>query len=377
MFKILTLLGTLCGAGYYILCLWSARRFLREAPASGAAFTPAISILKPLSGSDPQAYENLRSHCLQDYPEFEIIFGVDDANDPAIPVAKRLIEEFPHRGIRLTICSKVLGTNLKVSNLVQMLPFAKHHYLLVNDSDIRVGPDYLRSVISPLCSPRVGLVTCLYRGVAGSTFGSKLESVGIGATFAGNVLAARLVEGGIHFGLGSTLVFGRGALEAIGGFEPLLDYLADDFELGSRISKAGFTVVLSRTVVEHYLPDYSFGSFLQHQLRWSRSTRVSRPWGFAGLILTFGFPWAVMAAMAAKGAAWSWVLLAGVFALRLVMVTVLGLQVVKDRQALGQLWLIPLSDLIALMVWIGGYTGRRVSWRGNEFVLEKGKLRPA
>ncbi len=376
MFKIVTILGTVCGMGYYVLCLWSARRFLSQRHAD-AAFAPPVSLLKPLNGADPQAYENLRSHCLQDYAEFEIIFGVNNSNDAVIPLVERLMRDFPNRTIRLVVCSKVLGTNLKVSNLVQMLPHARHEYLLVNDSDIRVERGYLREVFAPFSNPRVGMVTCLYRGIPGRTLGSKLEAAGISATFAGNVLAARQVEGGIHFGLGSTVAFRRSALNCIGGFEPLLDYLADDFELGHRMAEAGFEVLLSCLVVDHYLPDYSFSDFLRHQLRWSRSTRASRPRGYLGLILTFGLSWAILAAVASRGAAWGWGLLAVTAALRMALALVLGLKVLKDRRVLRQLWLIPLSDLVALIVWIGGYTGQRVFWRGNEFILEDGKLRPA
>ena len=376
-FRIVTILGTLCGIGYYLLSLWSARRFLAQHHEPDMAFAPPVSILKPLSGADPQAYENLRSHCLQDYPEFEIIFGVSDPDDSAVPVVNRLITELRDRRIRLIVCSQVLGTNLKVSNLVQMLPYAKHEFLLINDSDIRVTRDYLRKVIAPFSNSQVGMVTCLYRGIAGATLGSRLEAAAISATFCGNVLAARQVEGGIHFGLGSTLVFSRSALASIGGFEPLLDYLADDFELGHRMARAGRQVWLSNMVVDHYLPDYSFCDFLLHQLRWSRSTRASRPWGYLGLVLTFGIQWAILAAIASRGAAWGWFLLAAAAGLRTMLALVLGLKVLKDRQVLRQFWLIPLSDLAALMVWIGGYTGQRVFWRGYEFILEDGKLRPA
>ncbi|HEY3129276.1 MAG TPA: bacteriohopanetetrol glucosamine biosynthesis glycosyltransferase HpnI [Acidobacteriota bacterium] len=376
-FRIVTILGTLCGIGYYVLCLWSSRRFLRQRAVSDMAFAPPVSILKPLSGADPQAYENLRSHCLQDYPEFEIIFGVSDPDDSAVPVVNRLITELRDRRIRLIICSQILGTNLKVSNLVQMLPCAKHEFLLVNDSDIRVTRDYLSKVIAPFSNPAVGMVTCLYRGISGATLGSRLEAAAISATFCGNVLAARQVEGGIHFGLGSTLVFSRTTLASIGGFEPLLDYLADDFELGHRMARAGRQVWLSNVVVDHYLPDYSFWDFLRHQLRWSRSTRASRPWGYLGLVLTFGIQWAILAAIASGGAVWGWALLAAAAGLRTMLALVLGLKVLKDRQVLRRFWLIPLSDLAALIVWIGGYTGQRVFWRGNEFILEDGKLRPA
>jgi ceramide glucosyltransferase len=367
---------TLCGIGYYILCLWSARSFLRaDRPPEG--FTPPVSILKPLRGTDREIYESFRSHCEQDYPEYEIIFGVSEPNDPAIPVVERLIREHSQRDIRLIVCPQALGTNTKVSNLIQMLPHARYPHLLVNDSDIRVGRDYLRRVMSPFADPNVGLVTSLYRGAAGATLGSELESIGISTDFSAGVLAARQIEGGVHFALGSTLAFSREALAAIGGFEPLVDYLADDFEMGARISAAGFRVVLADVVVETFLPDYSIRAFLQHQMRWARSTRDSRRWGYLGLGLTFGLPWAMLAVVAARGALWSWALLAAALMVRLAMAVVVGVAAVHDTAVLRRLWLLPLRDLVALGVWVASYAGHTVAWRGDEFILKDGKLRPA
>ena len=237
-------------------------------------------------------YESFRSHCLQDYPEYEIIFGVSDPADPAIELVERLKQEFPQRAIRLVICSRNLGTNTKVSNLAQMLTQAKYENILVNDSDIRVEPDYLRRVIAPLADNEIGLVTCLYRGIASPTLGSRLESIGISTDFAAGVLTARQLEGGIRFGLGSTLAFRRRDLEAIGGFEAFVDYLADDYEIGKRIAQRGLKVKLSEVVVETFLPAYTLRQFLDHQLRWGRAVRDSRRGGYLGLVLTFGLPWA-------------------------------------------------------------------------------------
>src|SRR4051794_29239286 len=213
----------LCSIAYYLLCLYSAARFLRERKAAGGGVRPTrstqpVSILKPLRGSDPEMYESFRSHCLQDYPEYEIIFGVNDPADPAIELVEQLKQEFPHSAIHLTICSQNLGSNTKVSNLAQMLPQAKYENILVNDSDIRVEPDYLRRVVAPLQDNEIGLITCLYRPVASATLGSRLEAIGISTDFAAGVLTARQLEGGIRFGLGSTLCFRRRDLEAIGGF---------------------------------------------------------------------------------------------------------------------------------------------------------------
>jgi ceramide glucosyltransferase len=319
----------------------------------------------------------LRSHCLLDYPDYEIIFGVADPEDPAVSLVERLIREFPDRAIRLVTCPQALGANRKVSNLIQMEPHARFEHLVINDSDIRVPASYLKKVMPPFADPRVGMVTCLYRAVAGRSLGSRLEALGISTDFFPGVLAALRLEGELRFALGSTLAFPRGVLAAIGGFEPLLDYLADDFELGCRVAAAGYQVVLADVVVETNLPNYSFGDFFAHQLRWGRSTRDSRPWGYSGVLLTQGLPWAFAALLASGGAAWGWALAGLVAALRVAVADAVGRGVLGDRFVWPRLWLLPLRDLVGMAVWIGSYTGRRVRWREEEFILEKGRLRPA
>jgi ceramide glucosyltransferase len=374
--RILAVIGTLGGISYYALCLWGTRWFfLRRRAARHETMRAPVSILKPLCGADPNAYENLRSHCIQKYPEFEIIFGVSDPEDVVIPLVQRLIAEFPEREIRLVVCSKFLGSNYKISNLIQMFPLAKYDYVLVNDSDICVRSDYLQQVMNEFQDTRVGMVTSLYRGIAGETLGAKLEGLGICTEFIPGVLTARQIEGGIHFGLGSTLVFHRKALEIIGGFECVADYLGDDYELGRRISEAGFAVALAGCVVDHHLPDYSFGDYLRHQLRWNRGIRNSRPKGYTGLILTFGLPWGMFAVVAAPHALWAWSLLAVAVVFRFAVAITVGAAILKDAAVFKQFWLIPLRDVISVGIWIASLTGRRVVWRGHEFTLENGKLR--
>ncbi len=363
----------LCGCGYYVLTLWSAFRFLRRKPLP-ADHTPPVSILKPLRGVDPDLYESLRSHCHLDYPEYEIIFGVWDPQDPVLESVHRLMAEFPQIKMELVICPQHLGTNRKVSNLIQMLPRARYGHLLINDSDIRVAPDYLRRVMAHFADPKMGMVTALYRPVPHDSLSAKLEALGISTEFMGGVLTAREVEGGVHFALGSTLCFSRQALADIGGLEPLLDYLADDFELGARIAAAGYKVEICDSVVENFVPPYAFGDFLIHQLRWGRSTRDSRPAGYTGLLLTFGFPWGLLALILGRGIWWSWEIFALATVLRFALAVVVGWNVLRDRYALRDLWLLPLREIIAVIVWVGSYTGRTVHWRGEDFRLEKGKL---
>lgn len=335
---------------------------------------PAISILKPLKGIDPQAWESFCSHCEQDYPRFQLIFGVSDPADPALELVRKLQVKYPDLTIELIVCDRILGTNIKVSNLVQMLPSAHHEILLVNDSDIRVPNDYLRNVGAPLADPSIGLVTCLYRGVASPTLGSRLEALGISTDFIPGVLSARLLEKGLHFGLGSTLAFRRRELEAIGGFEALLGYLADDYELGRRIAATGKRVELSAATVTTSLPAYTLRQFFQHQLRWSRTIRAARRWGYAGLLVTFGLPWALLALVAARGAAWAWALLAMTLAARLVVGFGAAVVLLNDPQFLGNILFLPLRDLIAPFVWAASFMGNRIHWRGADFDLKDGRL---
>jgi len=374
--QIIAVIGFMSSSLYYLICLWSALKFLDERESGEAArptqVLPPISILKPLKGTDPEIYESFHSHCLQDYPEYEIIFGVSDPNDPAIESVRAVQQEFPDLRIQLVVSPKILGANVKVSNLAQMLLQARHDYLIINDSDIRVEPDYLRRVTAPLAEPRVGMVTCLYRGVAAATLGSCLEALGISTDFCPSVLAARQLEG-IHFGLGSTLAFRRAELEQIGGFTSFLDYLADDYELGNRIAGLGLAVELSEIVVETYLPPYNLREFFAHQLRWARGVRDARAGGYLGLVFTFGIPWALVA-LAASRELWAWAALAFTLLLRLAIALVVGRNVLKDRQVLKYLWLIPLRDLVALAVWIASLCGHTVTWRGDRFRLKDGKL---
>jgi len=378
LIQIVAVLGTLSSIGYYVMCLLAASKFLRDRRISTTGYspetTPPVSVLKPLKGTDPEMYESFRSHCLQDYPEYEILFGIKDANDPAAEMVARLKAEFLQRFIRLVVCPENMGANTKVSNLAQMLPGARHEFLIVNDTDIRVEPDYLRRVIAPLADPKVGMVTCLYRGVPARTFGSMLESLGISTDFSAGVLVARQVEGGIRFGLGSTLAFRRHDLEAIGGFQAFVDYLADDYEIGRRIAARGLEVKLSETVVETFVPPYSLREFLLHQLRWARSVRDSRPWGYVGLGLTFGLAWGLLALVSAHAAAWTWTLLTATLAMRMAVAIVVGVLVLRDRHVLRLFWLILVRDLIAALLWIASFTGHTVAWRGVAFRLKDGKL---
>jgi ceramide glucosyltransferase len=371
------LLGTVACLVYYGICLWSAVRFhfeRRKQLDQCKSFRPPISILKPLKGMDPEIEQSLRSHCIQDYPAYEIIFGVSDAGDPAVPLVRKLQEEFPDCSIHLVICEHTLGTNIKVSNLAQMIGSCRYDHLVLNDSDIRVEADYLRRVVAPLADSNIGMVTCLYRGIPENTLGSRLESLGISSDFTAAVLTARQLEGGVHFGLGSTLAFRRADLQEIGGFESVVEYLADDYELAQRMTRLGRKIVLSEVVVDTFLPRYSWKAFYEHQLRWARSVRDSRRWGYIGVVLTFGLPWALLALWSMHGALWGWGLLAATVLIRFLVALVAGICVLGDRNLLRLAWLIPLRDIVALSVWLTSFAGHTVTWRGEFFELKDGRL---
>lgn len=374
----IAVLGCLSSSAYYLFCLVAAARWVRARNSPSlpmpAHLLPGVTILKPLKGTDPEMYESFRSHCLQDYPEYEIIFGVSNPNDAAVASTESLQQEFPDRAIRLMVCKDILGTNVKVSNLEQMVQSARYQHFVVNDSDIRVDSDYLRRIIAPLIDPRVGLVTCLYRGVAAGTLGSKLESLGISTDFSTGVLAAQRLERGLHFGLGSTLAFRKADLERIGGFKGLVDFLADDYELGRRISALGKEVVLSDVAVETHLPAYTLYGFLQHQLRWFRGVRDARPRGYIGLVSTFGIMWGLLAVIFGGAAPWTWAVLGGVLLLRTAMAFFMCRTVLQDEEGVESLWLVPIRDLIAVGVWIASFTGHTVTWRGDRFTLKQGRL---
>ena len=392
--EIATTVLAVAGMGYFLAALVAARIFLRTrrkaVPRIAAAPPPAIgvSILKSLKGLDPGMIDAFRSHCRQDYSvSFELLFGVQSLADPAAAAVEQLIREFPSIPISLVECPLRLGTNGKVSTLVQLAEHARHDILLINDSDITVSPRYLERVISAFgfereetdsTAPRVGLVTALYRGRAHGGFLSglpaRLESMGIATDFMASVLLARIVERGLHYGLGSTLAVRREALNAIGGLLPLVDQLADDYELGARVAAAGFRVELCAEVVETSVPAYHWRGFVDHQLRWLRAVRDARPGGYAGLVVTHGFAWAVLNVLASGLSPVSLWLLALSFFLRLSMAMTSGAEVLADRQVLPWLWLLPARDLIAMGLWAAGFAGNTVVWRGERFRLRGGRL---
>ncbi len=354
--------------------LWFSDR--RKQRALGLNYTPPVTIFKPVRGKDADAYENFAGFCRQEYPDYQIIFGVRDENDLAVAIIRRLIADFPENDIELVISPNEIGYNAKVSNLQNMYAKAKHEMLLIADSDIRVEPDYLRRVIAPMQQERVGMSTCLYRGSNARTFAALLEDIGVSSTFGPEVCSSRSLEG-IAFAMGSTIVMRRDLLERIGGFPAVADYLADDFLLGNYTAKAGYEVVLSDCVVEHVSGTETFAAMLKHLMRWNRAIRASRPWGYRGLVVTYGTVTSLLAVFAWNFSSFALQLFAATIFIRFLPAFVIGVHGLRDRMLARYFWLIPLRDLITFGVWVASFWGDEIEWRGESFrVLPGGKLAP-
>jgi ceramide glucosyltransferase len=345
----------------YQLCAIAACLVFRSHRTGARGQTPGASVLKPVQGTDPALREAIRSHTSLS-GEYELLCGVR-SGDPAASV----IAEFPMA--HLVECS-TQTPNGKVGSLIDLTRAARYPILIVNDADIRVEPDYLARIIPPLADPAVGLVTCLYRP-EGDTFAARFEGLGVSADFAPSTLVARLV-GVDEFALGSTMAFRRADLERIGGFETIADYLADDYQLGHRIHSLGLRCVLSDAVVATRLSG-TWSDVWRHQVRWARTVRVSKFWGYLGLPITFATVWA--AAAAASGHLW---IASALLAARMLMAIVAGWFVLQSPDVLRLWLLIPLRDLFAAAVWLAGFFGRTVSWRGRTLTLDtEGRIRPA
>lgn len=373
----LALIPCLASAAFYLLCIQSAFSHFSKNKKSleESEFLPPVSILKPVCGADAQIYEDLASFCRQEYPLYQVLVGVPDAQDPAVPVVRRLMRDFPGLDIRMVLCERKMGANPKVSSLVQMERQAGYPFLLICDSDIRVSRDYLRRVIRPMRRAEVGAVTCMCHALSKGWIGT-LEALRESTEFCPHVLAAGRLEG-IRFGLGSTIAVRREALDRIGGLASIADYLADDYLLGSRIAGAGYRVVLSDLVVEHNLSIRSFREFMQRQIRWNRGIRVCRPWGYRGLLLTYGLPAAFLFLLLSGGSRFGWAVLGILTALRLAMAWVVGGRFLNDRSARKYLWAVPLQDGVSFALWAFSLTGNTVYWRGRYFKLTpEGKLTP-
>jgi ceramide glucosyltransferase len=366
---------------YYLVGIYSAWRFFRVAhrPAgpsrAAGSDPPPISVLKPIRGLDPDAYENFASFCRQDYPEFEILFAVNDAEDPAAPVVRKLIADFPDRHIRLIVVVERLGANTKVSNLCRLVREARHDLLVITDSDVRVEPGYLQSVAAMFRDPSVGGVTALYRGRDNFEFVAAMDCVGSSAAFCGAALVARELEG-LKFMMGSTMATKKERLTEIGGFEAMVDLHSDDYELGRRIAARGRRIELLSEPVWMAFPSQTLGAYLRHELRWAIGIRNIRPGGHFGMLFTHGLPWAFAAACVAPSAAVGAAYLSAYFVLRFAMAWAVGVWGLRDPVLRRRFWLLPVRDFLSFFVWVASFGMNRIEWRGSSFTLEKGRMIP-
>jgi ceramide glucosyltransferase len=366
------LAASIGGLVYYLLAIVATRELRRaldaEEPEDGAS--PAISLLKPLRGADPDLERHLESFFLQNYPSFEILFALRSADDPAVAVAERLMARYPHVPARLILTGEPPYANAKVYSMEKMAEAASADILVITDSDTSVGKDYLRRVASAFTPERVGAATNLYRGVSGADFWSKLEALGMSTEFMAGVVVANRLEG-MKFALGPSMAVRRDCLRAIGGFAAMADYLADDFALGQWAAEAGYEVALLPHAVNHHATALGFKNSFKHRLRWNRSSRFSRPAGYFGQGFTYGLSWTLLLSLAAPFW-WSGSLLIALVAARFWLAYELGLRLLDDRDAPRRFWLIPLQDLFSLAAWIGGLAGREIVWRNERYRLLNG-----
>jgi len=353
-----------------LLTLGCAARFFSRSSHRGE-FLPPVTIIKPVKGLDPDVYENFASFCRQDYPEFQLIFVLASASDPVLPVIRRLQADFPQIAPELVINGVSHGANGKVGNLINAFPSARHDIIIITDSDVRVGPGYLRATVAHFAEPEVGLVTNLYRTAGGGDLPTVVEALGFTTEMIPNVLAALHLEG-LSFALGASMACRREALQQIGGFPALVEYLADDYQLGNRIARAGWRLELSPEFVECSSREESLRQVLSRQLRWCRTMRVSRPGGYLLSGLTQPF-WGGAAVLLSAGmSAGALFAIALLYLFRATVSLQFSRRYVRDNLLPRYLWLLPLRDALYSVCWALSFLGRRISWRGELFELKPG-----
>jgi ceramide glucosyltransferase len=373
----LGLFGLLTSTIFAILTLVGLLRFLRQRLVPAAvSFAPPVSLLKPLDGSEPNLEAHIESFFNQNYPDFEILFCARSAADAGLEIARRVSARYPHIPARFLSTGDETYINAKVSSLELMDAAARHDIFIISDSDVRVAPNYIREVIAPFADEKVGAVTCLYRGVADQGLWSKLEAAGMSVEMTSGVLTANLLEG-MKFALGPTMAVRRSCVQRMGGFGVLGPYCSDDFLLGAQVAAQGKTVVLSHHVIDHIILNLSFAASLQHQTRWMKSTRFSRPLGHLGTALTFSVPFGVLACLASTAMhrpVLGLSLLAYSIVNRMVLAALVGSQAVRERHLLRTILLYPVRDFLGFCCWAASYLGSTILWRGRRYRLSRGGL---
>jgi len=376
LIQLILAIGILASLFFYLVGYYGAWDFFRQArlgaqPLRDDAALPTVTILKPLKGLDIDLYENLSTFCRQDYPTFQIIFGVADADDPAVQVVRKLQTQNPSVQIDLVVDGRIYGTNYKISNLHNMYRVAKHQVIVIADSDIRVRSDYLRRLVPHLDEPGVGLVTTLYRAVSTGGLPTIVESLFINTDFSPMVLVARVVEKPTY-AFGATMALRRSTLDAIGGFLPLANYLADDYYLGNQIAARGYRLALSDMVVETVLAVGGWRRLFDHQLRWARTYRNCRPGGYFSSILTHGTLWATLNLLYNQFSPLACVVAAIVYGTRMTVASRVANRYLHAPLRWHEVWLVPLKDLFVSAVWALCFASDTVHWSGHEFRVLKG-----
>jgi ceramide glucosyltransferase len=361
---------------YYAIALVAAWRFFERGVPVGAVSdgsSPPLSLLKPIYGLDRETYDNYASFCRQDYPNYEILFCVSDDRDPAIDVIEKLIHDFPAQRIRLLIGSEPLGVSDKVNKLCRMAREAKNDLLVVTDSDVRVEPGFLRAVAAPFNDGSVGGATCLYKGLTDDSLAADLEATGNSTDFAAGVLVAWLFAP-VNFMLGAVMATTKERLAEIGGFEALVDFFSDDYELGNRLAAKDHRIELISFPASIVFPQQSLGQAFRHQLRWNLSIRFSRPAGHLGLLFTQGLPLALIAAALSPSLTIATAFLGTYVVLRYSVALAIGLDGMRDDLIRRKFYLLPLRDAFAFVVWVASFFPRTILWRGKRFRVRDRKL---
>ena len=362
---------------YYVLAIWSTLRYFFQARkdlSPNIDFTPPVSCLKPIKGLDIEAYENYASFCRQDYPDYEIVFCVD-GDDPAFPLVARLVREFPDRKIRILTGSGRTAINDKVARLVRLTNEAKYDIFVITDGDVRVGPGYLRTVISPLRDPKVGAATCLYVSTKESNFVEELQSIGMISDFFASTMVAWNLDG-IKFTFGQTIVTRRERVQGYGGYTVIENRPADDVYAGRLVAEQGYEVKLLPYVVQSVADFHSFRDLLYKRVRWMTVQRLMRPWGHVGLVFTFGLPWALLAVAAHPIMPIALAYLGGYALCRTTITYLVGIWGMKQRGIWGKIPLIPVWDAIAFLLWIASFARNTIRWRGVDYFIREGTLVP-
>lgn len=363
---------------YYVIVLYSTWRFFRRpirkhTPKSD--FTPPVSIVKPIRGVDPEAYENFASFCRQDYPEYEILFCVGETTDPVLPVIEKLSRDFPERRIRVLFNSGSNARNDKVAKLVSLTREAKYEHLVISDSDVRVRPDYLRTVVAPLADPKVGAVTCFYVATDENTFAEKLQRIGMVSDFYAGILVARQLDG-VKFTLGPTIATTRTRLAEFGGYQAIQNRPADDLLVGRLIADLGYKVELLPYTVETVADYQSMRGLIHKRLRWIVVMRHMRPWGHLGLLLTQGLPWSLAAITIHPSAGVALGYLGTYLGFRIAMTWMIDTWGLRQASLWEKLPLIVVWDALAFVIWVASFVRKSVRWRDSEYYIQNGLLVP-